>query len=412
MDVVMPPAAVTLTCHTSSHPSACSARHLSEPRDLSSLTRKMTSLRPTPRLLWRKHQQQREQQRQQQQQQGLVRLCSVRVAMMVVAAAAAPPECMAAVEACLGSSDRGPSGLQKSTTATSTTAAANTGQACHGPQQQQPPKRVFGLSQVPRSSVSVEVHHLGLFKFKGNPQPLEMVNVMLSSLGGRAGFFPLDPPKGKGGRVAERAGLAGSVMAPLPVVAAQYRARVPLYILQSSAVQEHLNSGFLSPGGLRTNSLPARRSYSVTDDASIPGRRIGSSGQQTRYGNQRSDQAAAAARMGLVAVQGRGWRGSGSSSSNPSGGDDVASSPDAAAAASGSSTGSGSALRLSAGLRSKSVVTSRGSEGSSSYGNVMIPLAVLRQQQLQQQQQYGATSSSSYGNRAPAIKRVSEDEQF
>jgi hypothetical protein len=115
--------------------------------------------------------------------------------------------------------------------------------------------------------------------------------------------------------------------------------------------------------------------------------------------------------MGLVAGQGRVWRGS-SSSSNPSGGDDIASSPDAAA---GSSSGaSGTGMRLTAGLRSKSVITSHSSDGNSSYGNAMIPLAVLRQQQ-----QYGAAgttitpnSSSSYGNRGSAIKRVSEDQQF
>ena len=74
--------------------------------------------------------------------------------------------------------------------------------------------------------------HLGLYKFKGNPQPLPMVNITLTSLAGRLPLLPKDPPKGKGGRVAAREGLVAACEANIPTLAQAYRARVPQHILE------------------------------------------------------------------------------------------------------------------------------------------------------------------------------------
>lgn len=126
------------------------------------------------------------------------------------------------------------------------------------------PQRMFGLRHVPRLAVEVQAHHLGSFKFKGNPEPLQMVNVMLAGLAGRSYFFPKDPPKGKGNRVAANEGLAGVAVAPLPTLAAQYRARVPHHIL------EHAPTPAAAPqtkqqlrGQLHASSMPVQRSRTM-----------------------------------------------------------------------------------------------------------------------------------------------------
>uniref|UniRef100_A0A383VRV6 Guanylate cyclase domain-containing protein n=1 Tax=Tetradesmus obliquus TaxID=3088 RepID=A0A383VRV6_TETOB len=127
----------------------------------------------------------------------------------------------------------------------------------------------FGLSEVPRVPVAVSAHHLGSFRFKGNPQPLQMVNVMAASLAGRAALFPADPPKGKGNRVAAGEGLAGSAVAQLPTLALQYRARVPHHVLElvpatplAGAVGAADPKGLLR-GQLRTASMPVTRSRTM-----------------------------------------------------------------------------------------------------------------------------------------------------
>jgi hypothetical protein len=99
-----------------------------------------------------------------------------------------------------------------------------------------------------------------------------MVNIMAAALSGRAAFFPDDPPRGKGNRVAAAAGLAGSAIAPLPTLALQYRARVPANILERSGAATPLAGGAaaaaadpkgLLRGQLRTASMPVTRSRTM-----------------------------------------------------------------------------------------------------------------------------------------------------
>jgi hypothetical protein len=82
-------------------------------------------------------------------------------------------------------------------------------------------------------SAAAEVQRLGAFRFKGSSlQHLQMANVTLSSLSGRAAFTPADPPKGKGDRVAAASGTAAQGLVPLPAIVQQYRARVPVHVLE------------------------------------------------------------------------------------------------------------------------------------------------------------------------------------
>jgi len=98
---------------------------------------------------------------------------------------------------------------------------------------QLPDQPAFGLPDVPTVLSSVDVHRLGAFRYKGGAlQQLQMVNVALSSLVGRARFTPTEPPKGKGERVSRGSGVAAQGLAPLPALVHQYRARVPGHILE------------------------------------------------------------------------------------------------------------------------------------------------------------------------------------
>lgn len=122
---------------------------------------------------------------------------------------------------------------------------------------------VFGLPDVPMVAAAVEVQRLGAFKFKGGAlQQLQMVNVSLAGLAGRARFTPAEPPKGKGERVSVGAGIAAQGPVPLPALAQQYRARVPLHILQRPApVDEAAESPVrdceaVRAGSLRVTSAP------------------------------------------------------------------------------------------------------------------------------------------------------------
>lgn len=65
----------------------------------------------------------------------------------------------------------------------------------------------------------------GLFKFKGNPEPVEMVCVIPARLSGRLSKLPREPPKGKGNRLEERSGLADATLVLLPTLADEYRQR-------------------------------------------------------------------------------------------------------------------------------------------------------------------------------------------
>lgn len=123
--------------------------------------------------------------------------------------------------------------------------------------------RLFQLpqDQVQRAPVSVEVHQLGLFKFKGNPQPLAMVDMTLASLVGRLPLLPKDPPKGKGGRVAAREGLVMRCEAHLPVLAQLYRARVPAHVLERNEFIAAVHP--MGPGSPRQQVNAALRSASM-----------------------------------------------------------------------------------------------------------------------------------------------------
>jgi hypothetical protein len=130
---------------------------------------------------------------------------------------------------------------------------------------EQPP-RLFELpeQQVPRAPVAVEVHHLGFYKFKGSPQPLQMVNVTLASLSGRLLLLPSAPPKGKGDRVSAKSGLAASCELAIPSLAQAYRAHVPQHILQQAELIPALHPIPSSPrrqisAALRAASMPSAR---------------------------------------------------------------------------------------------------------------------------------------------------------
>jgi hypothetical protein len=203
----------------------------------------------------------------------------------------------------------------------------------HEQQQQQqqgveeaPQPRLFQLpaEQVDRAPAAVQVYHLGLYKFKGSPQPLPMVNVTLASLAGRVPLFPKDPPKGKGGRVSAREGLAASCAAArLPALAQAYRACVPLHVLERAEFIAALHGvdggggGAVGGGNLgsprtqqqrllgqfaasmRSASMPPVRNYSSSSSARgrppLPnlGSNLGQQQQQQQREMQREMQLAA-----------------------------------------------------------------------------------------------------------------------
>lgn len=126
---------------------------------------------------------------------------------------------------------------------------------------QPPDQAAFGLPDVPAVITSVDVHCLGAFRFKGGAlQQLQMVNVALSSLVGRARFIPAESPKGKGERVSVGSGIAAQGPAPLPALVHQYRARVPGHILEcvtatSDAALDASASAVRDCEAVRTGSL-------------------------------------------------------------------------------------------------------------------------------------------------------------
>lgn len=149
------------------------------------------------------------------------------------------------------------------------------------PAEEEPQPRLFQLppEQVERVPSAVQVYHLGLYKFKGSPQPLPMVNVTLASLAGRVPLFPKDPPKGKGGRVSGREGLASScAAASLPALAQAYRARVPLHVLERAEFIAALHApggggvgGGGNPGSPRTQQQRALGQFATSmRSASMP----------------------------------------------------------------------------------------------------------------------------------------------
>lgn len=114
--------------------------------------------------------------------------------------------------------------------------------------QQQPEaeRPLFGLADVATLPVPVEVQCLGGFRFKGGAyQQLQMANLTLCSLSGRAQYIPRDPPKGKGERVALARPSAPSAqgLVPLPAVVQQYRSRVPPHILECPVQVEAAGAG-------------------------------------------------------------------------------------------------------------------------------------------------------------------------
>lgn len=63
----------------------------------------------------------------------------------------------------------------------------------------------------PKRPLPVEAHDVGSWKFKGNPEPLDMVHVIASTLVKRQ--FPSEPPKGKVSHQSQGAGTASSKFA-------------------------------------------------------------------------------------------------------------------------------------------------------------------------------------------------------
>lgn len=68
----------------------------------------------------------------------------------------------------------------------------------------------------------VYAYRTGIFKFKGNPEEIEMVYVALAQLSGRS--FPSEPPKGKGNRIAALSGKALSSVGMFPELLRTLRA--------------------------------------------------------------------------------------------------------------------------------------------------------------------------------------------
>ncbi|GIL61956.1 hypothetical protein Vafri_16318 [Volvox africanus] len=69
-------------------------------------------------------------------------------------------------------------------------------------------------------------YRIGVFCFKGNPEPIQMAHVVLEHLAGRR--FPNDAPKGKGAKVRDSSGLLDECDTTLPDLAATLRDRYML----------------------------------------------------------------------------------------------------------------------------------------------------------------------------------------
>ena len=95
-----------------------------------------------------------------------------------------------------------------------------------------PGPRLAPPAGAARRPVRVEAHWAGRYRFKGNPEPVDLVAVTPASLAGRLALLPPDPPKGKGVRLHSRCGLAlASDGSMLPALPDMYRARVPAHVL-------------------------------------------------------------------------------------------------------------------------------------------------------------------------------------
>ncbi|GLI65643.1 hypothetical protein VaNZ11_009242 [Volvox africanus] len=89
----------------------------------------------------------------------------------------------------------------------------------------------------------VLAYRIGVFRFKGNPEPLQMAHVVLEHLAGRR--FPNDAPKGKGAKVSDSSGLLDECDTTLPDLASSLRDR---YMLMNSPAHGGGRNG--SSGGL------------------------------------------------------------------------------------------------------------------------------------------------------------------
>jgi hypothetical protein len=150
------------------------------------------------------------------------------------------------------------------------------GPAAAAPSQQLSPFHTPPAKLAPEAA---EVHRLGLFKFKGSPEPVELVHLALAALAGRS--FPAEPPKGKGARLEAREGLLASGRAPLPPVP-QALVRLAELVQHSQVSSRQLSFGALA--GLRSMSSAAlrqlhsrqlRRATSLQPRPDAPGDSIG-----------------------------------------------------------------------------------------------------------------------------------------
>jgi len=112
------------------------------------------------------------------------------------------------------------------------------------------------LEPLPFIRMAVSLFRTGVFRFKGNPNDINMVYATTDALSGRS--FPSEPPKGKGGRVAEASGHVMTVAAMLPDVAQKYKES---FYRQGAAVvidaeTKPAKSGLTSPfANMRTMSV-------------------------------------------------------------------------------------------------------------------------------------------------------------
>jgi hypothetical protein len=88
--------------------------------------------------------------------------------------------------------------------------------SCSSSMVTQPAASPFFKPPESLNSEAVEVHRLGMFKFKGNPEPIELVHITLAALAARR--YPSEPPKGKGNRLEARSGLVATATVALPDV--------------------------------------------------------------------------------------------------------------------------------------------------------------------------------------------------
>jgi hypothetical protein len=139
--------------------------------------------------------------------------------------------------------------------------AASTGIAGSHPQVPSTPAKQPSPFHAPPAKLApeaVEVRRLGLFKFKGSPEPVELVHLQLAALAARS--FPADPPKGKGARLEAREGLLASGRATLPPVP-QALVKLSELVQHSQVSSRQLSFGALA--GLRSISSSALRQLQV-----------------------------------------------------------------------------------------------------------------------------------------------------